>query len=148
TYAGIVRYTGIQDAIRILRVTTLATVLLFLINAVYAYNQLDRNLIPFSIIVIHFLGSSLLLIAYRTMIKQVFDYFIHQNVSKRKALIFGAGRSGLISKRVINNDDRLGLKVVGFLDDDPVKVQKKLDGLPIFHARQDKLERLIERHKI
>ncbi|QEC54097.1 FlaA1/EpsC-like NDP-sugar epimerase [Anseongella ginsenosidimutans] len=148
TYAGIVRYTGIQDAIRILRVTTLATILLFVANGIYAYNKLDGNLIPYSIIVIHFLCSSLLLISYRTLIKQVFDYFQHQNITKRKALIFGAGRSGLISKRVINNDDRLGLKVVGFLDDDPVKAQKKMDGLPILSTRFDRLERIIEKHKI
>lgn len=147
-YAGIVRYTGIQDAIRILRVTTMATIVLFVVNGIYAYNQPDGNLIPYSIIVIHFLCSSLLLISYRTLIKQVFDYFQHQNVTKRKALIFGAGRSGLISKRVINNDDRLGLKVVGFLDDDPVKTQKKLDGLPILHTRFDRLERIIEKLKI
>lgn len=148
TYAGIVRYTGIQDAIRILRVTTLAAVLLFVVNGIYAYNQMDGNLIPYSIIVIHFLCSSLLLIAYRTLIKQIFDYFQHQNITKRKALIFGAGRSGLISKRVINNDDRMDLKVVGFLDDDPVKSQKKLDGLPILNTRFDRLERLIKKLKI
>lgn len=147
-YAGIVRYTGIQDAIRILRVTTLAGVLLFIINGIYSYNQFDRNLIPYSIIVIHFLCSSLFLIAYRTLIKQVFDYFLHQNISTHKALIFGAGRSGLISKRVINNDDRLGIKVVGFLDDDPVKAQKKLDGLPILNTRLDRLGRVIEKYKI
>lgn len=148
TYAGIVRYTGIQDAIRILRVTTLAAILLFVANGIYAYDQGEGNLIPYSIIVIHFLCSSLLLIAYRTLIKQVFDYFQHQNITKHKALIFGAGRSGLISKRVINNDDRLGLKVVGFLDDDPVKAQKKLDGLPIIHTRVDRLERIIQKMKI
>src|SRR3546814_6189173 len=147
-YSWIVIYTGIQAAIRIFRLTTLASVVLFLINGIYAYNQPDVNLIPYSIISIHFFCSSLLLIAYRTLIKQVFDYFQHQNVNKRKALIFGAGRSGLISKRVINNDDRLGLKVVGFLDDDPVKTQKKLDGLPILHTRLDSLGRMIEKMKI
>lgn len=148
TYAGIVRHTGIQDAIRILRVTTLASVFLFIINGLYAYNDLDRNLIPFSIIVIHFLCSSLLLIAYRTFVKQVFDYFLHQNLPKRRALIFGAGRAGLIAKRVINNDDRQGIKVIGFLDDDPMIAQKKLDGLPIFNSKHNRLSRIIDKYKV
>src|SRR5690606_32731952 len=51
SYAGIVRYTGIQDGIRIIQTELLSLGLLLLGNLVYYYN-LERNAIPYSVIFI------------------------------------------------------------------------------------------------
>lgn len=47
--------------------------------------------------------------------------------SKRKALIFGAGVTGLQIKRKASDFD-----VIGFIDNDPKKNGKQIEGLPIF----------------
>src|SRR5688572_17249692 len=54
SYAGIVRYTGIQDAIRILYTEFLNIAILILINLIYFYNYVYIILL-FSVIFINFI---------------------------------------------------------------------------------------------
>ncbi len=46
-------------------------------------------------------------------------------------MIYGAGKSGLITKNALEQDDRFKYKVAGFIDDNPSKIGKKLEGIPV-----------------
>jgi Undecaprenyl-phosphate galactose phosphotransferase WbaP len=63
---------------------------------------------------------------------------------KRKVLILGAGETGKMILNALRRDKNLGLNVVGFLDDDPEKIGKKVGGIKI-HAGIDKARKYIGR---
>jgi FlaA1/EpsC-like NDP-sugar epimerase len=49
----------------------------------------------------------------------------------RKVLIVGAGDAGILVAREMQKNPQLGLRPVGFLDDDPIKAHKHIYGLPV-----------------
>lgn len=66
---------------------------------------------------------------------------------KSKALIIGAGKTGELIFKALKRDPNLGLNVIGFLDDDPAKVGKKIGGIRI-HGGVDKAHKYIGRSGI
>jgi len=136
SYAGIVRYTGIQDAVRILFTEVLSLFLLILVNLIYFYN-VGRNLIPYSVIFISFFVSSLMLYQYRLVVKSVFAFYKAEVVKKIPVVIFGAGLSGVLTKQAIDSDLSGRYRVVAFIDDNPSKNNKVINGTKIYSS--DKL---------
>ncbi len=63
---------------------------------------------------------------------------------KSKVLILGAGKTGELIFNALRRDRNLALEVVGFLDDDPAKIGKKIDGIKI-HSGVDKARKYIGR---
>lgn len=64
-----------------------------------------------------------------------------------RVLIAGAGDSGAVMLREVQNNRSLGLQIVGFVDDDPNKQRLSINGVPVLgdrHAIPD----LVRRHKI
>jgi FlaA1/EpsC-like NDP-sugar epimerase len=136
SYAGIVRYTGIQDAVRILLTEVLSLFLLVLANLVYFYN-IGRNLIPYSVIFTSFFVSSLLLYQYRLVVKSVFAFYKSEVARKVPVVIFGAGLSGVLTKQAIDSDLSGRYRVVAFMDDNSAKNNKVINGTRIYSS--DKL---------
>jgi FlaA1/EpsC-like NDP-sugar epimerase len=135
SYAGIVRYTGIDDSIRVLKTSFLSLIVLCAVNLIYYYN-VSRNLIPYSILLTVFFISYLGLFYYRLLVKSLFTYYKTQPENEKRVLIFGASRSGSVTKHVLDSDTSNYYKVIGFLDDDPHKVGKFLNGVPILSAER------------
>lgn len=129
SYRGIIRYTGIQDGVRIFFMLLANLLLVTVANLIYYYNT-SINLIPYSVILIAFLSSFLLLFNYRLLVKYLFAYYRNAVVKKSRVLIYGAGHSGMITKQVI--DSSSGMQVVGFIEDDPHKAGKLLSGAKIY----------------
>lgn len=134
SYAGIVRYTGIDDGIRILYTSFLSLVLCAVANLIYFYNR-GINLIPYSVLLIVFLASFLFLFYYRLLVKSFFGFYRSEMSKKQNVAIFGAGRGGIVTKQVIDEDHRGNLRVALFLEDDDSKVGKEISGTRIFSAR-------------
>jgi FlaA1/EpsC-like NDP-sugar epimerase len=145
SYAGIVRYTGIQDAIRILYTEILSLALLILINLVYFYNM-GRNLIPYSVIFISFFVSSLVLYQYRLIVKSIFAYYKSEVAKKIPVIIFGAGLSGVLTKQAIDSDLSGRYRVVAFMDDSSSKTDKVINGTKIYSS--NRLGQVIEEHDV
>ncbi|SKC82907.1 NDP-sugar epimerase, includes UDP-GlcNAc-inverting 4,6-dehydratase FlaA1 and capsular polysaccharide biosynthesis protein EpsC [Ohtaekwangia koreensis] len=145
SYAGIVRYTGIQDAVRILYTEFLSLSFLIILNLIYFYN-VGKNLIPYSVLFISFFVSSLLLYQYRLIVKSVFSYYKSSFPNKIPVLIFGAGVAGFLTKQAIEADMTGQYKLIAFLDDDVKKNRKDINGTKIYSY--DKLPELVLKHKI
>ena len=81
------------------------------------------------------------------------SFRIFTETMKRKTLagdhviIYGAGRGGELLLREIMNNKALNINPVGFLDDDPLKIGKKIQGYPIL-GNFDKLSELKKKHAI
>lgn len=61
---------------------------------------------------------------------------------RNKVLILGAGNTGQLIAKALRDEKNLGYKVSGFLDDDPEKVGKEIEGIKV-HKGIDKAERYI-----
>lgn len=138
---GLVRHTSTEDLRRIV----FANVISFLILSVFSVlraNFLDGYyLMPWSVMIIELLLSTVLLLGVRFAVKLIYLESIKQKEINDRVLIYGAGISGLITKRTIEKDLDISRKIVGFIDDNKKLVGNRLEGITIYHANQ--LEKLI-----
>jgi len=133
SYAGIVRYTGVDDGFRIFYTSLLSLAIASLANLIYYYNT-DRNLIPYSVLLIVFLASFVFLFYYRLLVKTIFSYYKSDPAVRKRIAIFGAGQAGVITKQIIDSDSRSNLKVIAFLEDDIFKIGKVIQSIKIYDA--------------
>lgn len=136
SFAGIIRYTGIQDTLRVLY-ANLVTLLI-----VFAVNYLSENSIPYSVALIAFLVSLVISISYRLIVKELFAFYRTAPKAQRKILIMGAGRSGMMTKQLLDNDTKSNIKVVGFLEDNDRKIGNVIGGVRIYSA-SDEFEKVV-----
>lgn len=140
SYKGIVRYTGIQDGVRIFYMLLLTMGLITAVNIFYAYPDY-KHVIPYSVVLISFLASFLFLFNYRLLVKYVFSFYRRAILKRSNTLIYGAGQTGIITKHVIESSH--SARVVGFLDNDRNKAGKVLNGSLIYNLRSYDLEALL-----
>jgi FlaA1/EpsC-like NDP-sugar epimerase len=145
SYAGIVRHTNTQDAIKIWITVTVAAVLLFTAGLVTS-KYYPFQLIPTSVILINYFIDFLLLAGYRLIIKELFDMAPRFACKKENVLVYGAGDLGVTTSRIIMQERTHPWKVVAYIDDNPKKVQKKLEGIDIFQTSQ--LASLIKKYEV
>ncbi len=145
TYKGVVRYTGSKDAMRILFVIILGSALLVLFDIITRFT-IGIFYIPLSVIIIDALVTMFIMICSRLAVKAI--YFESRNPEKQRSsiLIYGAGESGLITKRILDRDVAVKYKVIGFIDDDHKKKGRSLEGTFIFPT--DKLDELVKENEI
>ena len=141
SYKGIIRYTGIQDGVRIIYMVGLNTLFACVVNLISYYNQVG-NFIPYSVILISLLSSFLFLFNYRLLVKYIFTYYKNAILKKSNVLIFGAGQTGIITRHVIDSTARM--RIAGYLEDDKNKVGKVLDGVKIYSAELKELDVLVK----
>jgi undecaprenyl-phosphate galactose phosphotransferase len=70
--------------------------------------------------------------------------FMGMGLLKSKVLILGAGKTGTLILGALKRDTNLGFDVVGFLDDSPAKIGKKIEGVKV-HGGVDKAEKYISK---
>ena len=146
TYACIVRHTNSQDVMRIFLVIFSGSVFFVLIDIVTFYFINGIIFIPYSIIIIDFISSSLILTLFRIIVKLSYLEFSNSAKTKLNIIIFGAGEAGIITKRVLDRDAGSKYKVFAFIDDDQKKLGKKLEGIKI--SGYNKLKSLLEEKEI
>jgi len=146
TYKNIIRYTSTSDAMRISATIIVGTFMFVAANMISFYGFGQINLIPYSIIIIELLMTAGLIIGYRVVLKVAFLEMRTPTKDKTWVVIFGAGESGIITKRAIDRDAGSKYKVLAFFDDDVKKVGKKIEGIPIYHS--DKLEETLHQNAV
>ncbi len=133
-YKGIIRHTGVKDVIQILKAILIITSVLLLQNA--ADHYIDHPLlshVPYSILIIFFTLGLVLLIFTRFAIRLVY-YWLSTNGKAQKVLIYGAGAAGIITKNVLHSDHDRRVKVVGFIDNNPGKIGKTIEGIYVYSS--------------
>lgn len=136
TYRGIVRYTSTQDAKRIFLAVTSGTIA-FLLLSPLRYEYYDGlYFLPISILLIEYILTLVLLIGSRILVKLAYLEAKKVGEAKVRVVIFGAGESGLITKRTLDREGQTNYKVLCFFDDDRKKAGKMLEGVMIRHASE------------
>lgn len=148
SYKGIVRHTGSRDAIKVITASFL--IMVFLMATVFLVNYLNWDEIlsfPLSIIVIHFLLNTLVLIGLRFLFKIFYDILFSSYKVGPKILIYGAGEAGLLTYSIFNNDKANNSQICGFIDDDPRKHNKRINGVRVYNPK-DVTQEFINAKKI
>jgi FlaA1/EpsC-like NDP-sugar epimerase len=137
SYKGLIRHTGSKDAYNVFIALILVAIILSSLNFIDLY-VLSKTYfqIPFSVIIIHFLLSTVILILSRFAFKWLFNSIISKFKSTSNILIYGAGDSGLLTYYAINEDKQNQLKVIGFIDDHKGKIGKKINQVKIYAPSQ------------
>jgi len=136
SHKGIIRHTGINDALNVFIAASLLTFLAAL--TVYINRNLGSYRVRFfiphsiSILLIHYLLNVIVLIASRFIFKQIYQVLTSGNKSSLNVLIYGAGDSGLVTYSTISNDKNSKYSVVGFIDDNPAKMGKQFNRTKVY----------------
>jgi FlaA1/EpsC-like NDP-sugar epimerase len=133
SYKGIIRHTGTRDVFNVFLGVTIYS---FLIGTLVLFNQIFAVFpdftIPRSIILIHYLVTIFVLILSRYVFKAFYDVISTELKEITNVLIFGAGEAGIITYGALNKDKKSSYDVFGFIDDDPNKINKKIDRIKIY----------------
>ena len=135
SFAGIIRHTSVDDAARIIRGAFFAFFGLMMLSAIYnVLGYRSAFAIPRSIVIIHFLLTIFTLIGSRFFIKAIYRTALNseKTVRRTRVLIYGAGASGLMTKSTLLQDIKRSWDVMGFIDDNPSKAKKTLEGIPVY----------------
>jgi len=132
TYAGIVRYTGVQDAFRVTYSLLVSTGVLGFLSLVSLANDKTFISLPLVTLIVYAIFSFLSLIAYRVLIKYAFNYLRNSKMTPKNVIIYGAGEAGFATKRVLDHDISSKTRVVAYVDDNPRKESKVVDGVRIY----------------
>lgn len=133
SYRGIIRLTGVKDAVNVFKAGTLLAVLLTSVVFLNrTYGLVPEFTIPMSIIVLHYLLNVFILITSRYIFKVLYRRVISDLKPNTNILIYGAGDSGLITHSALVKDTSHHFDVIGFIDDNPSKVGKTIDGVKIY----------------
>lgn len=137
SYTGIVRYTGVQDALRIAIAVGMSSFVILVINTVALGISTILSLTTL-VISLYTIFSFLFLISYRVLVKYLFAYAKNYKMQKKSVVIFGAAATGVATQRVLENDGLANIQVIAFIDDDRKKGSKNLNGAPILSFNEFK----------
>ena len=136
------RYIGFQDLLRVALANLLGSgagaVLIYLLLG----SRFPRSIYPIDLVVC--LTSML---AVRAAFKLALDRRPGRATPSRRTLIYGAGQAGLRVLAEIRGDSRIGIEVVGFLDDDPAKRNMQVRGARVFGGRND-LNAFVRKYRV
>jgi len=143
TYKGIWGSMGSSDIFVLIKASTLAT-LLSVVAVTYIYRFTDFSKGMF---LIDWLLTSVFLVGTRGSFRIFLDTIKRKTLGGEKAFIYGAGPGGELLLRELLNNKNLKIQPVGFIDDDSLKIGKRLQGFPILGAFKD-LDMLLKKYGI
>jgi FlaA1/EpsC-like NDP-sugar epimerase len=146
TYRDIIRYTSSKDTERLFIVVSLGTLALGLLNILNYYFGNGTYIVPLSVLIIEFLSSIFLLISFRVAVKLIYFEIKNSSNEKKNIIIYGAGESGVITKRTLDRVTGVQQNVIAFIDDNSRKIGKKIEGISIYAP--DSFESLMERFNV
>ncbi|GAB6905551.1 Glycosyl transferase family 4 [Desulfosarcina cetonica] len=142
-YKGFWQYISTRDVFLYIRSSTVAT--LFAITAItilYRFQSFSKG-----VFIIDWLLTTVFFLGTRGSFRYFKETIKRKTVAGDPVLIYGAGQGGELLLREILNNKSLNINPIGFLDDDPLKAEKRIQGYPIF-GNFDKLDELEKKHAI
>ena len=147
-YRGIIRYSEINDILRIIKLASLQFVIWLTFYA-FDRNAIITGNLPVPLLIINLFSVIFLLVMFRLLVKEVYSKASQsKSVNITKAIIYGAGEMGQVTKQVLEQDLTKNVNVVGFIEDSIFKIGKNLAGLPIYNASNPQLARLFKKKQI
>jgi FlaA1/EpsC-like NDP-sugar epimerase len=131
TYSGIIRHTDSEEISKVIQGIGISTVVLFLGNWGYYFLFTHKLYFPQSVLIIQVLCNLFLLLTFRFSVRWLYQRITNPIKGKRSVIIYGAGESGLITKKTLERDVESKMRVVAFMDDNAKLWGKKIGGIKI-----------------
>jgi FlaA1/EpsC-like NDP-sugar epimerase len=144
TYSGVIRHTNIEDLQRLFMAVSVGSAIIAVVN-ILAFYISGRYVIPTSILIIEYIVTFFILASFRTLIKYIFQEISSTSAEKTRVIIYGAGHNGLTTKQALERVTDTNYKIVAFIDQNPTKQGKLLEGVSIYGEK--KLEQLFREHQ-
>jgi len=142
-YRGIWGFMSTDDVYVQIKASTIASLVsVVAVTYIYRFEHFSKG-----IFVIDWLLTTGYLLGTRGSFRLFLDTMKRKMLAGDAVLIYGAGRGGEILLREIINNRQLNIKPVGFIDDDPLKKGKKLQGYPVLGTFRD-LESILGNHTV
>jgi FlaA1/EpsC-like NDP-sugar epimerase len=119
--------------------------ILFILGIVFVYGTTGY---PRSVLIIEAILNFILVGGVRfltRLIKEEYTKITPKQISY--ALILGAGKAGALLLNEIRTNPKIGIRVVGFIDDDPIKKNAHIQGIPVLGASKD-IPHLVKKYTI
>ena len=135
-HQGLVRYSSTDDFKRRLFAEAISSIL-FIIGGLIRFYFLDHYyLFPNSVLIMEFIFSTAFVISARLVVKLLYLEYIKEKGTEEPLVIFGAGVSGLLTKRIIEKDTASLQNVIGFIDDNPNLKSKRIEGSKVYQLQE------------
>jgi len=142
-YKGMWRYIALSDVFVYLKATLLGTLLsLAAVTYVYRFSSFSKG-----VFIIDWFLTTAFLVGFRLSFRFFREVMKRKTAEGENVLIYGAGQGGQLVLREILDNRHLFLRPVGFIDDDTMKVGKRLLGYPIMGTGTE-LEQVLKKHAI
>jgi UDP-GlcNAc:undecaprenyl-phosphate GlcNAc-1-phosphate transferase len=142
-YSHFWAFMSIEDTVSLVKANLLGSIsTIVILTFIYRFQHISRVtfVLDFFFCVI-FMGS------FRFS-KRVFGNLVKRKGMKgKRVLIYGAGVGGDLLVRELLNNKNYGLNPRGFIDDDPLKIGKKMHGIKIY-GPINSLEGILDRYNI
>ena len=142
-YRGLWQYISTRDVFQYARSSLYATLLaIACVTILFRFKDFSKG-----VFIIDWILTTVFLLSTRGSFRIFTETMKRKTLSGDQVVNYGAGRGGELLLREILNNKALNINPVGFLDDDPLKSGKKIQGFPIL-GNFDKLSELKNKHAI
>ena len=142
-YQGIFRYINVDDLLKILKATFLGS----LVTVFVLWMVPSWGVTSWAVLVIDFNLLFLLIAGTRSSFRILEHLHLANNHEGKKILLYGLGKNSVHALNELINNPRLGLRPVGFIDDDPRNQADFVNGIPVLGSL-DSLEKILDQHSI
>jgi len=143
SYAGIVRFTNLEDTSRLVMVNAIAAFFYLILN-IFVLNS--GNYFTLQVVAINFFITTFVIISYRLAVRYCFNFYKSlsqgDKILKKKVVVYDTSADGLHIKKVMNSLPNADMQVVAFLDDSFSTAGKLLEGIPIYNTSEASLIKL------
>ena len=145
-HKGLIRHTSTQDFARIVQATAISSALFLIIGIIRSEFFDGYYMFPMSVLIMEFTFATIFIVGSRFVIKLIYLESVKTKDADERILIYGAGISGLITKRTIEKDPATAYRILGFIDDNKKLAGNRLEGITIYHSSE--LEKVIKNQEI
>ena len=134
-HTGIIRYTHKEDAFIVIKTVVVANLILLILNYL-SILQTGSSIYPLSILTISMFLNVSLLLGYRFLVKELFDYGISNLTNRKSIIIYGAGLAGRNTAQLLLDNKQKGYKLKAFIDDNPQLANTRIHGKKILNPEK------------
>lgn len=143
------RYASVEELVTLLRATILASLVeLVLFFALLTPIGIIPIGFPRSLPILDGILAMILVGGMRLSIRliQAWQTRVHDGTALNPAMIVGAGVAGAMIVRELQSNKGMGLTPIGYIDDDPEKVGKRIHGVPVMGTMRELIPLLKKHH--
>ncbi len=146
-FNGIIRHTATRDIQRIVYSLLFSSGMLTFISVSARTKESNLFMIPFSVMIIHFVLCVFLMTWTRLLVRLIYQNLRLYNKKEVRVMIMGAGELGQVTMTALERSANPNYKVIGFIDDNTQLQGKAKAGVPIFSLHKT-FNSIIQSHQI